>query len=170
MKRSIVIFFFMAIPAPATMAQKEDPVKKELKALQGTWTLVFFENDRQLLERKGIEREFKKGELRLQIEGDKVSLEQGERTQSFTFRKGGKPKDGTFHVDPAASPKRVEFSQGGGGGLFGGLITFKGIYRHMGDRLEICVVWSDRAEPPLDFTMKPGVEWRWLLVYERIKK
>ena len=171
MCRSILLVL-MAMLVPTALAQTDDAVKKELRALQGTWTLVVFENDRQRLDQKGIEKEFEKTAtlLLLHIEGDKLRMGKGENAQSFTLRKGGKPKEGTYHVNPSVSPSRVSISTGSEGGLFGGVTTFEGIYRHRGDRLEICVVWADRAELPTDFSMKPGASWRWLLVFERMTK
>ena len=98
-----------------------------------------------------------------------VRLGEGEKADSFKLRKGGKPKERTFQVNPTASPKRLEISTGSEGGLFGGTITFEGVYRLKQDQLEICVAWTAHAERPVDFTMKPGVSWRWRLIYERVK-
>jgi uncharacterized protein (TIGR03067 family) len=167
-----ILLVLMGGLVPTALAQTRDPVKKELRALQGTWALVVFENDRQRLDQKGIEKEFEKTApvLLLHIEGDKLRMGKGENALSFTLRKGGKPKEGTYHVNPSVSPSRVSLSTGSEGGLAGGVITFEGIYRLRGDRLEVCVVWIDQAEFPKDFSMKAGVSWRWLLVFERITK
>jgi uncharacterized protein (TIGR03067 family) len=170
MKR-LLLLLVMATTALSDTAQQEDPAQKELLSLLGTWKLVTFENDRQCLERRGIEREFDKQapQLILHIEGDMVRLGEGDKADSFKLRKEGKPREGTFHVNPTASPKRLELSMGSEGGLFGGTITFEGVYRLKQDQLEICVAWTAHAERPVDFTMKPGVSWRWRLVYERVK-
>ena len=170
MKRYLVLLV-MATTVQSATAQQQDPAQKELRSLQGTWKLVTFQNDRQCLERRGIEREFDKDapQLILHIKGDMVRLGKGDKAESFRLRKGGKPKLGTFHVNPTASPKRLEISVGSEGGLFGGTITFEGVYRLKQDQLEICVAWTAHAERPVDFTMKPGVSWRWRLVYERVK-
>ena len=171
MKR-LLLLLVMATTALSDTAQQEDPAQKELRSLQGTWKLVTFENDRQCLERRGIEREFDKQAplLILHIKGDMVRLGEGDRAaDSFKLRKGGKPKEGTFHVNPTASPKRLELSMGSEGGLFGGTITFEGVYRLKQDQLEICVAWTAHTERPVDFTMKPGDSWRWRLMYERVE-
>ena len=170
MKR-LFLLLVMATTVLSATAQQEDPAQKELRSLQGTWKLVTFENDRQCLERRGIEREFDKQapQLILRIEGETVRLGEGDTADSFKLRKGGKPKVGTFHVDPMASPKRLEISMGSEGGFLGGPFTIEGVYRLKKDQLEICVAWTAHTERPVDFTMKPGDSWRWRLIYERVK-
>jgi uncharacterized protein (TIGR03067 family) len=167
-----ILLVLLAALAPTIPAQAPDPVKKELQALQGTWELVVFENDRQVFEKRGIEKEFDKdAPVRiLHIDGEKLRLGKGERAKPYTLRKGGKPKSGTYSVDPSVSPGRMAISTGSEGGLFGGVMTFEGIYRLKGDRLEICVVWSDHSELPKDFSVEKGNGWCWLLVYERVAK
>ena len=151
--------------------QQEDPAKKELQSLKGAWKLVAFETDRHVWERRGIEKEFDKNSplLLLHIEGALVRLGEGDMAISLKFRKEGKPRKDTFHVNPAASPKRLDLSIGSEGGLFGGVFTYEGVYRHKDDQLEMCVAWTDQEQAPVDFTMKSDVSWRWRLVYERVK-
>ena len=166
-----ILFVLLAGLGATTQAQAPDPVKKELQTLQGTWALVVFENDRQVYEQRGIEKEFdKEAPIRiLHIDGDKLRMGKGDKAESFTLRKGGKPKSGTYSVDPSVSPSRMSISMDGG--LFSrGIMTFEGIYRLKGNRLEICVVWPDHGEFPKDFSVKKGESLRWLLVYERVAK
>src|SRR5262245_46980680 len=101
MKR-LLLLLVMATTVLSATAQQEDPARKELRSLQGTVKFVTFENDSQILERRGIEREFDTQAplLLLHIEGDKVRLGEGDKALSFNLRKGGKPREGTFHVNP----------------------------------------------------------------------
>jgi uncharacterized protein (TIGR03067 family) len=107
--------------------------------------------------------------LALHVEGEKLVFGEGEGRTQFTLRRRGKPRDGTVWLDPVTKPKRFDITFGSRGGLFGGSMTFEGIYRLKGDRLEVCCVLTPQETRPTTFTTRPAQEWRWIVVYRRAK-
>jgi uncharacterized protein (TIGR03067 family) len=159
----------------AERAAKErvDPIKQELKALQGTWTLEFYEYEGKRLSRKATIKWFE-GEDRwadLRIEGDKIIWAWPDRSTEYTPLVGAKPKENTYSFDPKKSPKTVDIHYVASGFLGGrGLGTIRGIYRVKGDRLEVCCRPLSRTEEerPKDFTTDDNDSDR-LVIYRRGK-
>jgi uncharacterized protein (TIGR03067 family) len=148
----------------------DDAVKRDLQAAQGTWKLVRYERQGKVWGRKRIARDFKSGgrELQLRIKGDKLFVGEGEDQMSCRLRRGARPQDHTFWLDPTTTPKRCDISIGSDWGFLSrGTAYYEGIYRFQGDRLEICLAHHPEARPTR-FSTDKDHEWRWLLVYQRV--
>ena len=158
---------------PAAGRGRAAPVQKELKALQGTWTLESYEYEGKRLSRKATIREFG-GEDRLpnlRIKGDKIIWVWPDHSTEYRPLAGGKPKQGTYSLGPKKSPKTVDIHYLSSGFLGGqGVATLRGIYRIKGDRLEVCCRPDSRKdeERPKDFTTDDNDADR-LVIYRRVK-
>jgi uncharacterized protein (TIGR03067 family) len=145
-----------------------DAVAEELKALQGAWILIAYEGEGKRRDRKTFAKELGKEPPPLHIEGGKLTFGEGEDRAEFLLRRGEKPKDFTYHLDPTKEPKEFDLTEPQGFFLSGATYTMKGIYRLKGDRLEVCVVVTSQEKRPKDFTTEEN-SWRRLLIYERVK-
>ena len=95
--------------------KKADPVKQEVKKLEGTWVLVGMElNGRQYPQVR-----LQRLNYRLIIKGNKA-----------TRQIRGRSYEQTFTVNPKKNPKAIDTVQSGR--------TTKGIYQLDGDTLKIC--------------------------------
>ena len=172
MRWSILILLFAALPGADSAQQPpaDDPIQRDLKAVQGTWELVRYERQGKTWGRKGIARDFKeKGrELLLRFEGEKLLVGEGKDQESARLRRGERLQDHTFWLDPTKTPKHFNINIWSDWG-FGarGTLHFEGIYRLQGDRLEICVAHHPNARPT-EFRVDKDHEWQWLLVYRRV--
>jgi uncharacterized protein (TIGR03067 family) len=170
MRLSILLLLLAALPGagPAQQPPAGDAVQRDLQAAQGTWELVRYESQGKVWGPEGIARDFQgRGrELLLRIEGDKLFVGEGKGRETYRLRRGGRPRDQTFWLDPTQAPKRCDISFDCGF-LSRGTATFEGIYRLRGDRLEICLGHHPEARPGR-FSAGPDHEWLWLLVYRRV--
>jgi uncharacterized protein (TIGR03067 family) len=82
-----------------------------------------------------------------------------ENTRYSITNKGKVTSQGTFTLDPTASPAAIDFTESGG-------VAIHGVYRFEGDRLTICMREKQR---PTDFESRPGQQ-RNLIVLERKSK
>jgi uncharacterized protein (TIGR03067 family) len=130
------------VPAEA----KDEAVKKDMKLLQGTWSLIS-------LERDGVAAPLPKEAVRV-ITDDKYAM----------TLKPGLTIEGTYTIDPAAKPKRMETTPSSGPYKDKPLL---GIYELDGDTLKICYA-SPGKERPTEFTSKEGSGWI-LSVHKRAK-
>jgi RNA polymerase sigma-70 factor (ECF subfamily) len=107
---------------------KEDPVRQELKRLEGTWEQVASVVD-------GEAEEFAEGvRNRVMIRGN-----------SYTWESAGQPtSQGTLKVDPGKKPRAIDLTvrEGPDKGE-----TYRGIYELSGDELQICSVPPGGARP-----------------------
>ncbi len=169
--RLSILFLLLAVLPGAGSAQQPpagDAAKRDLKAAQGTWELVRYENHEKVWGPEGIARDFKnKGrELLLRIEGDKLFLGEDKNEKPYSLRRGGPTEDHTFWLDPTKTPSQCDLSFESG--IFSrGMSTYEGIYRFQGDRLEICIAHHPNTRPT-QFSTDKDHEWRWLLVYRRV--
>jgi uncharacterized protein (TIGR03067 family) len=137
----------LALPLAAD--DKDDVVKKEMKALEGNWELVSAVQDGDVATLP------KDGSLQAIIKGDHITFQAG-KTVVLTA---------AFTLDPAATPKALNLvpSDGDQKGK-----SMPAIYELKGDEFKLC-----RADPgkdrPTDFTAKAG-SGRFLAVYKRVKK
>jgi RNA polymerase sigma-70 factor (ECF subfamily) len=111
-------------------ADKEQPAKTDLERLAGAWAAVSGEADGQQLPSEAV------SSYRLVFDKDKVTV--------HVARDG---KEGTFKLDPTATPKTMDLTLDGGTGL--------GIYSLEGDVLKICFTESGNARPT-EFVTKEG--------------
>ena len=148
---TFVALVLIAFSCPAVAATpSEEAVKKELKALQGTWTVVYSEQNGE--RRRDVE-EVKK--MRLTIKDDKWTLE---------YYNNVKDKHvATLKLDPAQKPKVVDFkfSEGLATGE-----TMLSIYELKGDDLKFCLPGESRQRPKT-FNSLEGIAGQWLLVLKR---
>ena len=147
---ALVLIAFCSVAAVA--AQNDDTAKKELRKLQGTWTVVFSE---QHGERRSDLDEVKK--MRLTITNDIWSLE---------YHNNVKDKHiATLKLDPRQAPKAVDFK------FSEGLLTGESalaIYEQNGDGLKFCFP-SESRQRPKSFNSSEGTAGQWLLVLKRQK-
>jgi uncharacterized protein (TIGR03067 family) len=173
MRLSILVHLLAALTGAGSAQQPlaGDAARRDLQAAQGTWELVRYENHGKVWGPEGIARDFEgKGrELLLRIEGDKLFVGEGKDQQLCRLRRGGRPEDHTFSLDPTKTPKRCDISTGANWGFMArGTAHYEGIYRLQGDRLEICVAHHPNTRPTR-FSADKDHEWRWLLVYRRVR-
>src|SRR5262245_25942057 len=111
----------MALPAAAA---PDDPVKKELEKLQGTWVV-------QSIVFNGKEIDIPKDQIpEFVIEGS-----------SYHMTKDG-GLHGTFKIDPTKKPKTVDRTDGGEKDQ-----VYLGIYELDVDTLKFCSSLSDKVRP-----------------------
>jgi uncharacterized protein (TIGR03067 family) len=119
----------------ATGARAADPAPEQAR-LQGTWRAV-------AAERNGAPAPDVVGH-ELAFAGDRFRI----------TRDGKLLYGGTYAVDPAAQPARIEFHQDGGTDLRG---EWRGLYRFDASRLEIVDNADDMSKPPpTQFAAGPG--------------
>src|SRR4051812_43766944 len=128
---AFAVLFLIAFGPAAVAAQSDDAPKKELQALQGTWKVVYSEQNGE--RRTDVEEVHK---MRLTIKDDKWTLE---------FHNNVKDKRvATLELDPAQQPKAVDFkfSEGLPAGE-----TAPAIYELKGDNLKFCFPDESRQRP-----------------------
>jgi uncharacterized protein (TIGR03067 family) len=132
------------VAVAGTLAAAEDPNKKALEDLQGTWQL-------QRMTRGGQEApaDVVKG-MRLVIAGNKMTPYEGDRAQPTA----------TIAVDANKKPATIDLKQE--------REAVQGIYRLEGDTLTICAGTPGTGRPT-DFASKAGTP-TGLIVLKRVKK
>ena len=125
-----------------------DDAKDDLKALEGTWDLIYFERD-------GKEVKLQK-DTRAINTGAKFVVKRGDEVIAA----------GTMKVDPSKKPKASEttYTEGPDKGK-----TFKGIYQIDGDTVKFCRAGSPDDDWPTEFKTKPG-SGQFVAVYKRAKQ
>ncbi len=126
---------------------RADDAKDDLKALQGTWDLIYFERD-------GKEVKLLK---------DTKAINTGDR---FVVKRGDEViAAGMMKLDPGKKPKASEttYTEGPDKGK-----TFKGIYQIEGDTAKFCRAGSPDGERPTAFKTEPGTG-QLVAVYRRAK-
>jgi uncharacterized protein (TIGR03067 family) len=144
-----------AIPSGSDQAAKEEAVKKDLKALKGTWKPVSAEFDGKEVPEEDLE-----GRVATVEEAGK---EGGKETGKATARKDGMVVAvGTFEIDPTKKPKTMDYTstEGEDKGK-----TSLAIYEIDGDTLRICF-GPPEGKRPTEFSAKPG-SGRLLRTYKR---
>lgn len=132
----------------AVFSARADDARDDLKALQGTWELVYFEGD-------GKEVKVRNGTKAI-ITGHKSVIKVGDKVIAA----------GTFKLDPRKKPKAVDmtYTQGRDKGK-----TFKGIYQLDGNKVKFCRAGSPEDERPNEFKTKGGSR-AFVSVYRRAKQ
>ena len=147
---TLVLIAFSSSAFPAE--RRDDPIQKQLQNLQGTWTVVFSEQNG---ERRSDLEEVRK--MRLTIKGE---------TWTLDFHNNVKDqRAATMKLDPAQKPKAVDlaFTNGLPTGE-----TIRAIYELKGDDLKFCFA-DESKQRPKNFDSKEGPGGRWLLVLKRQK-
>jgi uncharacterized protein (TIGR03067 family) len=125
-----------------------DDAKDDLKALEGTWDLIYFERDGK--------------EVKLQ--DDTKAINTGDK---FVIKRGDQViAAGTMKLDPSKKPKASEttYTEGPDKGK-----TYKGIYQIDGDTVKFCRAGSPDDDWPTEFKTKPG-SGQFVAVYKRAKQ
>lgn len=106
-----------------------EAIKKELKALQGKWTIESFEDG------QGKKAEF---------EGATVEF----KDRQMAFTKDGETKKGKITLNPAGKPKEMDIKAEGKDE------QMLAIYQLEGDKLKMCVSDDPTAGRPRDFAAR----------------
>lgn len=122
------------VAAQAVDPVKEDQVRAERNALQGTWLLAAIEEKGQSL--TGEQIPLAPAHRHWVFQGDRLLFSRGETTVEASYR-----------PDPTANPKTITFTQVGG--WVPGTTTVA-LYELEQDRLRLCLAWHGRK--PKDFT------------------
>ena len=125
-----------------------DDAQDDLKAIQGTWDLVYFERDGKEVKLRNDTRAINTGDKFVVKVGDKVIAA------------------GTFKFDASKKPKASEttYTEGPDKGK-----TFKGIYQLNGDMVKFCRAGSPDQKRPTEFKTKPD-SGQFVAVYKRAKR
>ena len=128
-------------------AARMKAVQDELNRFEATWKFVSID-----VEGRSVPAE-RFGEDRLILKG-----------KQFTSTVRGNTTEGTFKIDPTATPKTIDITFTDGPGKDN---TQKGIYELDGDTQKIC--WAAPGKPrPTEFEAKPK-SGRMLQVLEKVK-
>ena len=124
-----------------------DDAKEDLKTLQGTWDLIYFERDGKEVKLQN--------DIKAINTGDKFVVKRGDQVIAA----------GTMKLDPSKKPKASEttYTEGPDNGK-----TFKGIYQFDGDTTKFCRAGSPDGERPTEFKTKPD-SGQFVAVYKRAK-
>jgi uncharacterized protein (TIGR03067 family) len=138
----------LALAVLLLTAAEPEAVRQELQRLRGTWVVVAAEQDGQPLDR---------------IKGGKLILSD---TSFAIHTASGVTLKGDYRIDPSQKPRHMDLDHQEG------MLrdkTWKGIYEVEGDRLRLCYVAADSAQPrPDSFTTAADSD-RLLVVLERVK-
>ncbi len=146
--KQICSLVIVSVVALLVASAKADDAKDDLKAIQGTWDLVYFERD-------GKEVKLQPGTQAINS-GDKFVVKRGDQVIAA----------GTFKFDPSKKPKASEttYTEGPDKGT-----TFKGIYQIDGDTMKFCRSGSPDDERPTEFKTKSGTG-QFAATYKRAKQ
>ncbi len=140
--------FTVSILMLAALNGRAGDAKGDLKALQGTWELVYFERD-----------------------GKDVKLQPGTQAiytgNKFVVKAGDKViAAGTVKLDPSKKPKASDatYTEGADKGK-----TFKSIYQIDGDTTKFCRAGSPDQDRPTELKTKAGTG-QIAAVYKRAKR
>jgi len=134
--RSTILIGLASLAVSTSWAQGNEAAKKDKAQLQGEWTMVSGERDGQ-----AFPADFMKGSKRV-AKGDEITVMlQGQLFMSAKFA-----------LDPAKSPKAIDYSVTGG--PYAGKAQL-GIYQLEGDTVRFCFSTPGRERPD-GFTTKPN--------------
>ncbi len=122
--------------------------KKDSERFQGTWKVVSWEIGGNTLPEEGLEG------IRFVFKKDK-----------YEFQAGDNSEDGTFKLDPAAKPRKIDLAIKSGNDE--GKMQL-GLYEFDKDRLKICFAMAGADERPNEFAAKEEPR-SMVLILERIK-
>jgi uncharacterized protein (TIGR03067 family) len=130
-------------------ADTSDDAKKDMKLLEGEWSMVSGEREGQAIPEEVVKTA-------------KRVVKDGETTTTFNDMVVMKAK---FKIDTSKKPKTIDYeiTDGPAKGM-----SMIGIYELKGDDFKACFVMSDKQRPT-DFTTKEG-DGRTLSVWKKAKK
>jgi len=131
----------VVVAAGAAAAGDAEAIKKDLKALEGTWKVESFENA------AGKKDDFV--DATLTFKGEDIE-----------FKKGGETKKGSVKINPAGKPKEIDIKPGDEE-------TVQGIYAIDKDTLKICITEDPTAGRPNEFAAKDK---NVLVILKRVKE
>ena len=144
--RHAVLIGLAALAVATTWAQDSEAAKKDKSQLQGEWTMVSGERDGHAFPADFIQRS------KRVAKGDEVTV----TLQGQLFMKA------KFTLDPAKSPKSIDYSVTGG--PYAGKAQL-GIYQFDGDKVTFCFSTPGK-ERPTAFSTQPN-DGRTLSVWKR---
>ena len=134
------------LPTPA--GEKDDAVKKDMKLLEGTWSLQAFETNGKAIPAENLTK------IKLTIKGDKYSVDFGEKTMELTIK-----------IDPSKKPKAIDVIMTKDGEK---AVTL-GIYEVGPDTFRLCRGMEAGKDRPTVFSTKEG-SGTVMATYKREKK
>jgi uncharacterized protein (TIGR03067 family) len=146
------VLILVAFGSSRTAAAPGETATNELSALQGTWTVLYSEQNGE--RRRDVE-DVKK--MRLSIKDDQWTLESNNNVKDISAA--------TLKLDPTQNPKAVDLKVSVG--LPAGE-TIPAIYELKGDELKFCFA-SESRQRPRKFDSREGSGGQWLLVLKREK-
>ena len=139
---------------PNKPPQKKDPVKEELRKLEGTWECTGLEYDGLQYTDKTLDKVLAKiGNPRLVFKGKKLGCMANQQTITIDLK-----------IDPKKKPKAIDLTNQ----LRRGSGTVKAIYVLEGDSLKTCFS-RDGRERPAKFNTEPG-SGHFVFTWKRVKK
>lgn len=145
----------LAVQFPETKAAgrdaKDEAIRKDLKALTGTWGTLTFVNDG-----KKIGKDEAKTHTATYSADRKYQAYQGDK---LVF-------EGTLKIDPTKKPKTIDVTERSK--VEGKPKVFLGIYELDGDKLKVCFAPPGK-ERPTEFSSEPG-SGRFVSVRQRQRK
>ena len=111
---------------------RDDAVKKEMKNLEGTWSILSLEINGTMVSEEDAKK------FKLETVGDK-----------WNVTIDGNLVEATYQVDPTKDPKNIELTYAEG--KFKGQ-PMHGIYSFVGDTLQLCRCLEPSKDRPKEFT------------------
>jgi uncharacterized protein (TIGR03067 family) len=139
---------------PNKPPQKKDPVKEELRKLEGTWECTGLEYDGLQYTDKTLDKVLAKiGNPRLVFKGKKLGCMANQQTITIDLK-----------IDPKKKPKAIDLANQ----VLVGQANVQAIYELKGDTLKTCYR-GDGRKRPAKFTAQGGAN-NFVLTWKRVKK
>jgi uncharacterized protein (TIGR03067 family) len=139
---------FLIVVVSVAVADSDEAVKKEKKALAGGWTVVSAQRDGEALP----EDEARK--LRLVITEERITLKQGEKANQLMYRLNLSARPSEIELVPNDGPQKGK--------------PLSGIYELNGDNLKVCFALKPDAKRPDRFSTRSDSD-TMLLILKREK-
>jgi uncharacterized protein (TIGR03067 family) len=148
MRYGLAVAVLLAVVAVAR--PQDEANRKDLKAMEGTWTVTLHEADGKKLS----EEEAKKVDSKLIVKGGKYTVYFGDKEIA----------SGTIKLDAAKTPRQIDAiaEEGPGKGM-----AMPGIYEIKGDTMRVCFAQPGKDRPK-EFRTQEGTG-QLLLGYKRAK-
>ena len=135
-------------PAQDAAATKEEAIKTDHLAIEGTWRAIALEINGNLVSADDVK---------------KITTENGRDGEWTLFVDTKEEAEGTSTIDPTVTPKTIDFKTTKGNNA--GQTSF-GIYEMNGKTRKVCIAEQGRPRPS-DFSAAAG-SGRMLVVFERV--
>lgn len=135
MTMTMAVLLLLVSFGPRTAAgDKDDPIKKDLKLLEGDWAMQSFESNGKPLEADKVKN------IKLTIKGDRYLVDIGDKRIELTFK-----------IDPTKKPKTIDFAMGDDPKA-----VTHGIYDVGADTFKVCRTLEAGQARPSSFATKEG--------------